>query len=186
VNDAVLVRLGERRQHLHADAHGLLFAHRAVGLEVPGEVLPWHVLHGHEERAVVELAGVEDLHGVGVRQLRDDARLLKEARLHALVDSGVGAHHLERGDLAHSNVLDLVDRAHAAFAELLEYAVTTVDDLVALGAREGVGAATDAAQIAATGVAEVGLALEHLGARRAQHRASGANRCREATARSGV
>jgi hypothetical protein len=149
---------------------GLFFGEGAVSTQQPGQVTPRQILHGNVERAVIQLTEVEDLDGVGMRQLGDDARLLLEALADLLVGRDVRAEELQRQHLPHPDVLDLEHRAHPAFAQLLLEDVPSVDDAPHPGARERVRGGRHAAKVLPAPGAEVGRVRQTLEALRADER----------------
>ena len=136
MDDAVAVRLGERAAHLTEDVLDALGRHRAVLLEDVGDAPALDELHDEIEGAVLHLAEVVDLDGVGVLEGGDGSGLAIEARL----DRGVVREVLVQGlecDLADRGtelLLGQVHATHAAFAELLDDGVFAGDH----GADEGI------------------------------------------------
>ena len=115
----VLERLGDR-QH---DPDGLLLLEDLVLVEVVLDRRPFDVLH-HEVVVAVDLAGVDRVDDVVVRELGGDLGLALEP-LDELLVLGQGVEQdLDGDDPVDADLLGLVDDPHRALAELL-------DDLVA-------------------------------------------------------
>ena len=128
MDDAELVRLLQRAADLDEQRRGARPRQRAVALDHVREVEPAHVLHDQVQRAL-RGAEVEDLDGVRVMQPRDRGGLALEPRDNIGVVREIAMQHLHRGDLAHAQMLDAVDDAHAAAADHLEHAIAILDDL---------------------------------------------------------
>src|SRR5713226_6801623 len=114
------------------------------------------VLHGDVERAVLQLSEVENLNRIGVRKARNDARLLLKSLLQLLVQRYFRSKDLEGEHLTHSHMLDLVHRAHSAFAELFLQPIAAVDQHPGPRPREGGRVRREPAQIIPAPRTEVG------------------------------
>ena len=141
VDDPPLVGLGQRA----ADLDDQLVDHPRVqppdALESLREVLPLDELHHDEERVVLEIAEIVELHGVRVVQLDDRLALPVEASHELRITAELGVEGLD-GDVpsrrAHL-LLGEIDLAHPALAEHLHDAVAPQEDppdesVVVLGA----------------------------------------------------
>jgi hypothetical protein len=141
VDDARVVRLGERAEHLLPDLRGPRLVDRPPIPEHLREVLPRDVLHREVEPVVVgggaHLAEVEHADRVRVREARDDPRLGEEALHRALLAREVAAQDLERERLPHPDVLRLVDGAHPALADQREEAISVGDHPAREAGRRG-------------------------------------------------
>ena len=94
------IRIGSAR----STGSGPFGAHHLV------EVLPLQVLHHDVERAVLELAVEEHLHGVRVREVAHRPRLAAEARDQVFAVGELGVEDLHRHHPVHRRLAGLVDR----------------------------------------------------------------------------
>ncbi len=127
VNDAFVVRLGERQQRLAADAPGLLDGEATAPLEPGAEGLADEQLHRQEERGlggrelvgvgIGDLAEVEDGDGVRGREQAHRPRLAAEARLGHGALGAVRAEDLDGHVPAHHLLPGAVHGAHRARAD---------------------------------------------------------------------
>ena len=118
MHDAALVRRAERARRLPRDVEHARLGQRAVALDQLGQALPVEVLHHHERAPVLGRARVGDVDDVLVADRRRQPRLLHEPLRHFRAIEVLVAQHLDRDRLATADVRRLVDRAHAAFADL--------------------------------------------------------------------
>jgi len=130
VDDAVVVRDGERLAQLAREHHGLGRCERTA-VDHRAEARAGEQLHDEVRAAVREVAEVEDVDDVGVLDPCRGARLAQEAvdavRV-ALQHTPV--QHLERARPAERGMLGLIDAAHATGIEPGEHAI--VVDAIAL------------------------------------------------------
>jgi len=178
VDDAEVVGLDQRAADLEEQRRGARPRHRPVAADERPEVGAADVLHDQVQRAR-HRAEVEDLDGVRVVQARHRRGLALEPAHDLGILGEVRVQDLHRRDLAHAQVLDLVDHAHAAVADQLGHPVATVDHLAQPRlVRRGhpavdVGAVGDAArrrrQLGQLAVADALAARRHLERRRALH-----------------
>ena len=118
VDDALRVRGGERRRGLRGDPQDALLGQLRLAREALGERLALEELHHDERAAVVGVAEVGDVDDVLVADRRRELRLLLEARDDRFALRVLLEQHLDRDALADQRVRRLVDRAHAALADL--------------------------------------------------------------------
>ena len=129
MDDAGLVRLVERAARRDEDGQRPLDGERPLGAHRLVEVLALEELHDDVERAVLELAEHEHLHGVRVRQLAHRARLAPEARHEVLPVGELRVEDLHPHHAVHLGLQRLVDGAHPARADLLEDLELAVQDV---------------------------------------------------------
>ena len=129
VDDPRLVRLVERAAHRDEDGKRPLHRERPLGAHRLVQVLPLEELHDDVERPVVELAEHEHLHGVRVRELAHRPRLAPEAGHEVLPVRELGMEDLHAHHPVHLGLERLVDRAHAARADLLQDLELAVQDV---------------------------------------------------------
>ncbi len=117
MDDALLVRGDEAREHLREDVDDVLEGQATFGGDAIGERLADELLHDQVRAPVLERAEVVDLADVRVANGPCGARLLVEASNRVLLPRLVGVQHLDGDRAADGQVLRLEDRAHAALAE---------------------------------------------------------------------
>src|SRR3954469_18895408 len=121
MNDALLVRLGQRMQGVAREAK------RVEPIEPPdppqpvSDRLALEHLHGQEPGAIFGLAEIEGGHGVRANQRADRARLAFEAALCLWIVRPILAHELQRNVAPHPFLTRAIDRAHRATAQATEY-----------------------------------------------------------------
>ncbi len=120
VDDALAVRLGERRQRLPEHVDDAPEGERAVLVRDAREVAPAQELHDEVELAVGRLAEVDDADRVRVVQPARRARLGDEARGGVLLADQVRVDDLHRDGAPEVRLLGAVDAAHSADADELE------------------------------------------------------------------
>jgi hypothetical protein len=125
VDDADPVGFLEAFADLAGDAHGLAHGQGADAVNEALEVFPGHVLHG-DEVGLALAAEVVHPADVPVRDRSGQPQLAAEAFDRPFVGRDLGVEQLEGQLFADLGVVDLVDAAHAALAQVL-------DDLVAAG-----------------------------------------------------
>ena len=118
MDDACLVRLGERIASLEDVAERLLDGERALAGDLRPEVHSREPLHHDERLAGLRHVDVEDLNGVAALQRSGCARLAGEAVDDLRLADVLGVDHLDRDVLAEIHVPRGEDAAHAARAEL--------------------------------------------------------------------
>ena len=119
VNDAEVVRFGERREHLAEDVDDAPEGERPFFVDDAGEVAPAEELHHQVELRAV-LAEVDHADRVRVVEAARRAGLGDEADRGALVAEQVRVDDLDRDRAAERLLLGAVDAAHAADADELE------------------------------------------------------------------
>ena len=146
MDDAGVVRVGERLGDGDADGGGARRRHRAAARDVR-QAVAVEQLHDEEQQAVVGLAEVGDADAVVVIEARGRARLAVEARDRFGVGGELGAQDLDRDRLVHERVGRAVDGAHAALAEPLEQTIAAAEHATeqSIGRRIGTGARAEAA-----------------------------------------
>jgi hypothetical protein len=115
VNQALLVRVGERGGHLLHDGQGHLHRQGRAG-EPLQQATAGQVGHRQVELAV-SFAHVKDWDDVGVLQLRDLPRLVEEALRHLRFFTVAGMQYLERDDAPQARIAGLVHGGKAAAAQ---------------------------------------------------------------------
>jgi hypothetical protein len=116
VNDAVLVRRGERTRDLHADVDRLVLRQRPPPQPLPQGLA---VVGGHDdiESAVLGFGDLVDRADVGVVQRRRRPRLLHEPVAGLRVAPDLGRDELDRDGPAERDVARPVDHPHPAAAD---------------------------------------------------------------------
>ena len=123
VNDALFVGSAQRLGHLAHDRNHARRGEPPFLLEHGAQRGAVQVLHDEEDATVFDLAPVGDVADVRVADARGSPGLLTELAQHQRVLHQIAVQQLER-DLAFDvDVFGQIDRAHAAFAQLLERAV---------------------------------------------------------------
>ena len=115
----------ERRCGLRGDPQDALLGQLGLAREALGERLALEELHHDERAAVVGVAEVGDVDDVLVADRRRELRLLLEARDDRFALRVLLEQDLDRDALADQRVRRLVDRAHAALADLARDEVAT-------------------------------------------------------------
>jgi hypothetical protein len=164
VDDALGVGGAERRGDLPGDVGDPGLGQRALAVEQLGQRLTLEELHHDEGPAVVGLAEVGDVDDVLVADRRRQPGLLLEARDHLLLARVLVEQDLDRDPLADERVGRLVDRAHAALADLAGHHVA---------ARQGRADQIFLGLMAAHPRRRLGLGLGVLARRRRGHRHRG-------------
>jgi hypothetical protein len=119
VNDAEAVGLVQGAADLHQDRDGSLVRERTLLADDLVQVLAVQELHHDVERAVLQLAVQEHLHGVLVRQVAHRPGFAAEAGRQVLPVRELGVKDLHRDEPVERRLRGSVDRAHAARADLL-------------------------------------------------------------------
>jgi len=131
VHDAHRVRLVERARDLTEHARDFLRRQRPALRDDLLQIISGEELH-HEERRAAELGRrvcVDDAHDVLALDARRRASLSLEALDRLRILRRRALQHLQRSAIARVHVLDEEHGAHAAFADLLQHAVSADDDL---------------------------------------------------------
>ncbi len=129
VDDAVLVRGGERAEDLRDDVDGLGFGQRSDLGQVHPQGAPHETLHDQIGTTIVEEAEVVHLADAGVPERAGVARLLVEARDRDLVAlGGTRLHHLDRDRLVEREVPRFVHGRHPAAPEHRAHLVFPPED----------------------------------------------------------
>jgi len=123
VDEVVAVQVGEGLQGLQPELQNQVHAQPAAQAQQLGQVAAVDELHDHHRGAVLADGEVVDLGDVGVAQADRRAGLPQEAAAQPLVGLEVGPDHLDDPDLFEQAVADLVDRPHAALAQLGQHLV---------------------------------------------------------------
>jgi hypothetical protein len=141
VDDALGVRGAQRRRDLLRDQQDALLGQRALAQQALGERLALEELHHHERPAVAGGAEVGDVDDVLVADRGGEPRLLLEPRDDLILARVLVEQDLDRDALADQRVGGLVDRAHAALADLARDVVAAeqglADQLVLLALVDG-------------------------------------------------
>ena len=127
VDDALGVRFGQRLAHLIHDVDDAAQRLRAVALDLLIPVATVEEFEHHEERAIGHATHVRDFDDVFVADRRGRQRLLVEARDDLGVLGQLSVEHLDRDASLDQRVLALVHRAHTAFADLSDDAITVLE-----------------------------------------------------------
>ena len=117
MDDARVVRLGERREHLPEHRDAVLGTHRSVAADEALEALAAEVLHDDVRRAVGLVTEVEDGDGIRVIEAARSLRLAKEPLQRARVRAHVGVEHLDGDDLVDGPLRSSVHPAHGPGSE---------------------------------------------------------------------
>ena len=117
VHHALLVRRGERREHLEHDVHEVGRREAPLPHEALGQGLAVQALHDEVRAPVVQPAHVVDRADVRVAERARDPRLVPQPRARLLVLGELRVQDLHRDPLPHREVLGLVHDAHPALAE---------------------------------------------------------------------
>ena len=117
VDDARVVRFGDRLARLEKKVERLVQGQAPALVEELGEVHSLEVFHHHVGRAVLERADVRDLRDVLTLQLHRRARLAEKSRDGLGVPERVREEKLQRDALLELDVHRRDDDAHPALAE---------------------------------------------------------------------
>ena len=117
MNDAMLMRLGERIGNVAGDGQGLLLAQPPV-CQPHVERLAINQLHRDESMSLV-LADVVDRADVWMRQGRHAARLTQQALARVFVGDGVGRQQFDRDQSLELGILSPVHLRHATRAKFV-------------------------------------------------------------------
>ena len=120
MDDAEVVRFGERREHLPEHVDDAAERERPFLVLDAREVLAAQELHDEVELAVLRLAEVDDADGVRVIEPARRARLGDEARRRVLFADEVRVDDLDRDRAPEVRLLGAVDAAHPADADEIE------------------------------------------------------------------
>jgi hypothetical protein len=125
VHDALGVHEGDRLTGLEDDLQQLRLG-AVLGVQDLGEAAPFDEFHREVGAAVVEGAGLVDGHHAGMRQLAAEARFFAQMLDQVGVAEMGRAKDLESEAAAEIAVLDAIDVADSAAAEMLEHLVAWV------------------------------------------------------------
>ena len=126
MHQAVLVDILQPKRRLAGHLAGIAYRHGAEAADDLRQVEPLDVFH-HEHRRAVDLPGVVGADDVVMVQLADGLHLAFEAGDRPRVLRAARRKHLERDHPIELGVQGLVDRAHAAVAQLLDQLILAKD-----------------------------------------------------------
>ncbi len=128
MDDPLLVGRHQRRQNLRQDADHVIERKGALDVDPVRQRLAVKALHDQVRRAVAQAPHVVDLANVGMADGAGSPRFLVESRDRFLAAEVGAVEHLDGHTASDFQVLGLVDRTHAAFADEIEHAVLVAND----------------------------------------------------------
>ena len=137
VNDLLLVRGDEPREHLDEDVDDVLERQPGLGRDAVGQGLAEEPLHDDVGAPVVERAEIDHAADVGVPDCAGGTGLLMEATDRVFLCGLARVEHLDGDRAAQGDVLRLEDRAHASLAQDAAHAVPASDGPAEKMARDG-------------------------------------------------